>query len=192
MARPRTFDEERVLTAAMETFWRLGYDGTSTRDLSAGTGLGPSSLYNAFGDKRSLYLRALRHYHETSTAEQVALLQGPGPVKDRLRRLMVRAVDADLDEAGRRGCFTINAAVEAASDDRDVRDLAARSFDQVADALHAALSDGRRTGEIRAAGDLRTLARRIQSTYYGLRVLGRIQRDRQVLLDTVESTLADL
>lgn len=192
MARPRAFDEERVLTSAMETFWRLGYDGTSTRDLCASTGLGPSSLYNAFGDKRSLYLRALDRYHETSTAEQVALLQGPGPVKDRVRRLMVHAVDADLDEAGRRGCFTINAAVEAAADDQDVRDLAARSFDQVADALRAALSEGRRTGEIRAAGDLHALARRVQSTYYGLRVLGRVQRNRQALLDTVESALADL
>ncbi|MEU9853546.1 TetR/AcrR family transcriptional regulator [Streptomyces sp. NPDC047974] len=192
MARPRQFDEESVLTAAMETFWRLGYEGTTTRDLCAGTGLGPSSLYNAFGDKRSLYLRALGRYHESRTAEQVALLQGPGPVKDRLRRLMVGAIDEDLDEAGHRGCFTMNAAIEASTHDQDVRDLAARSFDQVANALCAALAEGRRTGEIRAAGDLRALARRTQSTYYGLRVLGRVQRDRQALLDTVESTLADL
>ncbi|MFE9043376.1 TetR/AcrR family transcriptional regulator [Streptomyces sp. NPDC007818] len=192
MARPREFDEQRALTAAMETFWSLGYEGTSTRDLCASTGLGPSSLYNAFGDKRSLYLRALGRYHETSTAEQVALLQRPGPVKERLRRLMVHAVDADLDEAGRRGCFTINAAVEAPVHDQEVRDLAARSFDQVADALRAALAEGSRTGEIRASGDLRALARRVQSTYYGLRVLARVQRDRQALLDTVESTLADL
>ncbi|MEU9865449.1 TetR/AcrR family transcriptional regulator [Streptomyces sp. NPDC047971] len=192
MARPREFDEERALRAAMEAFWRLGYEGTSTRDLCAGTGLGPSSLYNAFGDKRSLYLRALNLYHETNTAEQVALLQGPAPVKDRLRRLMVQAVDTDLDESGHRGCFTINAAVEASAHDQDIKDLAARSFDKVADALYTALSHGRHAGEIRADGDLHALARRIQSTCYGLRILARVHRDRRVLLDTVESTLASL
>ncbi|MFI6419316.1 TetR/AcrR family transcriptional regulator [Streptomyces sp. NPDC050842] len=192
MARPREFDEERVVTAAMETFWRHGYEGTSTRDLCDSTGLGPSSLYNAFGGKRPLYLRALDRYYETSTAEQVALLQGPGPVKNRLRAMMLHAVDADLDEADGRGCFAINAAVEASGPDQDVRDAVQRSFDRVENELYAILTAGRHSGEIRSTGDLRALARRVQSTYYGLRVLGRVQRNRQALLDTVDSTLADL
>ncbi|MFE2555662.1 TetR/AcrR family transcriptional regulator [Streptomyces sp. NPDC059352] len=216
MARPREFDEDRVVTAAMETFWRHGYEGTSTRDLCESTGLGPSSLYNAFGGKRPLYLRALDRYYETSTAEQVAFLRGPGPVRDRLRAMMVHAVDADLgtdggtdpdtdlgtdggtdpdadpDGGDRRGCFAINAAIEATAPDEDVREAVRRSFDRVESELYAILTAGRHSGEIRATGDLHALARRIQSTYYGLRVLGRIQRDRQALLDTVESTLADL
>ncbi|MEU3744954.1 MULTISPECIES: TetR/AcrR family transcriptional regulator [Streptomyces] len=192
MARPREFDEERVVTAAMETFWRHGYEGTSTRDLCDSTGLGPSSLYNAFGGKRALYLRALDRYHQTGTAEQIALLQGPGTVKDRLRAMMIHAVDADLDEAEGRGCFAINAAVESAAPDEDVREVVRRSFDRVETELYAILAAGRHSGEIRSTGDLRALARRLQSTYYGLRVLGRIQRDRQALLDTVESALADL
>ncbi|MER6995383.1 TetR/AcrR family transcriptional regulator [Streptomyces sp. NPDC000410] len=196
MARPREFDEHHVISAAMETFWRRGYEGTSTRDLCDSTGLGPSSLYNAFGGKRPLYLRALNQYYETSTAEQVALLQRPGPVKDRLREMMIHAIDADLgadlDGTDRRGCFAINAAVEASGSDQEVREAVRRSFDRVENELYAVLTAGRHTGEIRPTGDLRSLARRIQSTYYGLRVLGRVQQDRQVLLDTVDSTLADL
>ncbi|MEU7283211.1 TetR/AcrR family transcriptional regulator [Streptomyces sp. NPDC045431] len=192
MARPRQFDEDRVVTAAMETFWRHGYEGTSTRDLCDSTGLGPSSLYNTFGGKRLLYLRALNRYYETSTAEQIALLQRPGPVKDRLREMMIHAIDADLDETDRRGCFAINAAIEAAGLDQDIREAVRRSFDRVEDELYAVLTAGRHTGEIRATGDVRALARRIQSTYYGLRVLGRVRDDRQALLATVDSTLADL
>ncbi|WP_409060267.1 TetR/AcrR family transcriptional regulator [Streptomyces sp. SYP-A7185] len=192
MARPREFDEDRVITAAMDTFWRHGYEGTSTRALCDSTGLGPSSLYNTFGGKRQLYLRALRRYHETSTAEQVAILRGEGTAKERLRDMMVHAVDADLDAADGRGCFAINAAVEIAGPDPEVKDAVRRTFDRVEEELRAVVAAGQHDGELRSTADARTVARRVQSTYYGLRVLARVQDDRQTLLDTVESTLADL
>ncbi|MFI1678390.1 MULTISPECIES: TetR/AcrR family transcriptional regulator [unclassified Streptomyces] len=192
MARPREFDEDRVVTAAMETFWRHGYEATSTRDLCDSTGLGPSSLYNTFGGKRQLYLRALRRYHDTATAEQVEILRGDGPAKERLRAMMMHAVDADLDETGTRGCFAVNAAMEAAGFDPEVREAVRRSFDRVEDELCAVVEAGRGAGEIRATGDARVVARRVQSTYYGLRVLSRVQDDREVLLATVDGALADL
>ncbi|MEV8017137.1 TetR/AcrR family transcriptional regulator [Streptomyces sp. NPDC086554] len=192
MARPREFDEDRVVTAAMETFWRHGYEGTSTRALCDSTGLGPSSLYNTFGGKRQLYLRALRCYYETSTAEQIEILRGAGPAKERLRDMMIHAVDADLDEADGRGCFAINAAVEIGGLDPEVKDAVRRSFDRVEEELRTVVETGRRSGELRSTGDALTVARRVQSTYYGLRVLARVQDDRQALLDTVESALAEL
>lgn len=192
MARPREFDEDRVVAAAMETFWRHGYEATSTRDLCDSTGLGPSSLYNTFGGKRQLYLRALRRYYDTATAEQVEILRGEGPAKERLRAMMIHAVDADLDATGARGCFAINAAVELAGLDPEVREAVRRSFDRVEDELCAVVEAGRGAGEIRAPGDARVVARRVQSTYYGLRVLSRVQDDREVLLATVDGALADL
>ncbi|MFF1692860.1 TetR/AcrR family transcriptional regulator [Streptomyces sp. NPDC058257] len=204
MARPREFDEDRVVTAAMETFWRHGYEGTSTRALCESTGLGPSSLYNTFGGKRQLYLRALRRYYDTITAEQIEILRGEGPAKQRLRDMMVHAVDADLDEADGRGCFAINAAVEIAGLDPEVKDAVRRNFARVEEELRAVVTAGRRTGELRSPADAGAdagadveadsvaVARRVQSTYYGLRVLARVQDDRQALLDTVDSTLAGL
>lgn len=192
MARPREFDEDRVVTAAMETFWRHGYEGTSTRALCDSTGLGPSSLYNTFGGKRQLYLRALRRYYETSTAEQIEILRGDGPAKERLRDMMIHAVDADLDEADGRGCFAINTAVEIGGLDPEVKDAVRRTFDRVEEELCGVVAAGVRTGELGSTGDPRTVARRVQSTYYGLRVLARVQDDRRVLLDIVENTLADL
>lgn len=192
MARPRKFDETHVLTAAMETFWRRGYEATSTRDLSGSTGLGQSSLYNAFGDKRELYLRALRHYYETYTAEQTAFLDRPGPVKDRLRDLMVRALDADLSDPDASGCFSINASVEKAHADDDVREEVRRHFTTVERALAEAIARGQRSGEISPERDAGTLARQVLSTYYGLRVLARIQKDRNALLSVVESAVSTL
>ncbi|GGR70174.1 MULTISPECIES: TetR/AcrR family transcriptional regulator [Streptomyces] len=192
MARPRKFDETHALTAAMETFWRRGYEATSTRNLSDSTGLGQSSLYNTFGDKRELYLRALRHYYETHTAEQTALLDRPGPVKERLRDLMVHAVDTDLADPEASGCFTINASVEKADSDDEVREEVRRHFTTVERALTETIARGQRSGEISPERSAGTLARQILSTYYGLRVLARIQKDRDALLGIVESTVSAL
>ena len=59
MARPREFDESAALDAAVDCFWREGYEATSVRDLAARMGITGTSLYNAFGDKRSLFRQAL-------------------------------------------------------------------------------------------------------------------------------------
>jgi TetR/AcrR family transcriptional repressor of nem operon len=54
MARPREFDDEAVLDAAIQCFWSRGYEATSVKDLIGKTGITAASLYNAFGDKRTL------------------------------------------------------------------------------------------------------------------------------------------
>lgn len=66
MARPRNFDESAVVMSAMATFWQLGYDATSIGDLEKTTGLSRISIYNTFGDKEGLFLRALDKYHATA------------------------------------------------------------------------------------------------------------------------------
>src|SRR5918994_56481 len=67
--RPRSFDTDQVVDAALELFWHQGYRGTSTRDLEAGLGIGQSSIYNAFGSKLRLLEAALDRYeHQISDA----------------------------------------------------------------------------------------------------------------------------
>ena len=62
MARTKDFDEDEVLTKAMNLFWLNGYNGTSMQDLVDGLGISRSSLYDTFGDKRSLFLKTLENY----------------------------------------------------------------------------------------------------------------------------------
>ncbi|WP_190127157.1 TetR/AcrR family transcriptional regulator [Streptomyces inusitatus] len=173
----------------MYAFWRQGYRATSTRDLSDCTGVGPSSLYNAFGDKRQLYLRALRHYYGTHTVMQTESLRVPGSARGRIRNLMVHAIDVDLSDDEPAGCFAINALMEMGHSDSDVNDELSRHFSAVEDALCETITEGKLSGEMGPGGDARVQARQVLSTYYGLRVLARIQKDRKALLDVVESAL---
>ena len=68
MARPKEFEPEQALDAAMNVFWRLGYEHTSLDALMQEMGIARQSLYDTFGDKRALYLRALAHYRDGNHA----------------------------------------------------------------------------------------------------------------------------
>jgi AcrR family transcriptional regulator len=75
MARPREFDEAAVLDAAIARFWQHGYEATSVRDLADEMNIAGASLYNAFGDKRTLYERALNRYLDQSLKRKTSLIR---------------------------------------------------------------------------------------------------------------------
>jgi len=60
--RPRAYDPEQALEAAMRTFWKSGYSGTSLDDLCAAMQMNRPSLYAGFGDKQHLYLQAMQRF----------------------------------------------------------------------------------------------------------------------------------
>ena len=76
MARPRSFDEDMVIKKALNIFWERGYESTSIRELEEATGLSRISIYNTFGDKEGLFLRALDLYHNNATRVYDRIAQG--------------------------------------------------------------------------------------------------------------------
>ena len=81
--RPKEFEHDEIVDAAMQVFWQLGYCATSIQDLVDGTGLSRSSLYNAFENKHGLYEHALRHYHDLTCL----LYTSPSPRDATLSRM---------------------------------------------------------------------------------------------------------
>jgi len=108
--RPRSFDEAEALDRAMRIFWAKGYTGTSYPDLEAATGLHRQSLRYAFGDKASLFRRAVEHYAETRLWTVLELLRRPGSVAGNIAAVFdIWAKDAD---AARQGCMMVNSLAE--------------------------------------------------------------------------------
>jgi TetR/AcrR family transcriptional repressor of nem operon len=167
MARPRQFDEDRVLDAVMETFWQHGYDGTSTQDLVDATGLGRGSLYAAYVNKDGLFAQALRRYQLRSRANADRLAGFASPLAG-LRDLLTRTIAADDH-----GCLATNSAIEMAHRDPQVAALVAESFRIITAGIAAAIARGQAIGEIRTAGDPAALALFVLTTMQGLRVLAR-------------------
>ena len=117
MARPREFDEAAALEAAMECFWRRGYEATSLRDLAGNMGLTAPSLYNAFGGKQALFARALERYLDRTTRARIKRLENSLPPKQAVHRFFAEIIERSVSDRERRGCFLINSALEIAPHD---------------------------------------------------------------------------
>ena len=125
MARPREFDETAVLEAAMNCFWTRGFEQTSVRDLAEQMGITGASLYNAFGDKRSLSRRAFVHYLEQPVHDRVARLEKLPPAQA-IRTFFHEIIERSVDDEQRRGCMLVNAALELAPYDPEFRRLVSK------------------------------------------------------------------
>ena len=91
--RPRAYQPEIALGKALDLFRKDGFAATSLDDLSAATGMNRPSLYGAFGDKRELYLAALRRYWELSHVAMEEALASDRTLREALRRLYRKALD---------------------------------------------------------------------------------------------------
>ncbi|GAB4583849.1 TetR/AcrR family transcriptional regulator [Nocardia sp. IFM 10818] len=189
MPRPKAFDPDRVVDAAMTAFWNKGYAATSAQDLVDTTGLGRGSLYNAFSGKHQLFLECLRRYESEWATTQVEVLRGGGPVRDRVRAVLMTVVDEETGAVpANRGCLAVNAAIELGGSDAEATALVRHTFNRMQDAFQEALERARRDGEIDADRKPAALAAYLLNAMYGLRVLGRTA-DRDTLTDIVETTM---
>jgi AcrR family transcriptional regulator len=89
--RPREFDRDRALQAAMLVFWRKGFFATSMTDLCEAMGIRSPSLYAAFGSKENLYVEAVEHYTKTVLPAAFGCLEGTGPARSCVENLLLAA-----------------------------------------------------------------------------------------------------
>ncbi|MFP8944448.1 TetR/AcrR family transcriptional regulator [Streptomyces fenghuangensis] len=190
MARPRTFDEEQALDAAMRTFWEKGYEATSTQDLCEATGLGRSSIYNTFKSKHDLFKRALSRYIDIMTSTQLAVLEdGRLSGADRIRTLLDMVVDSETEHRANGchlGCLTVNTTVELAARDSWAAEMLERDTARRLASLRAAIEAGQRDGSVASPRDAGALARFVNAAVGGMRVSSQGGADRTVLESIAE------
>jgi len=121
VGRPREFDVDQALNAAMEAFWAKGYEATSLSDLMSATGLHKGSIYQAFGGKHSLFIKALKRYLEDMRKGKNELLANAESPLAGLRAVAHGMVDIVDDSPCPKGCMAINALVELAPHDDEVQ-----------------------------------------------------------------------
>ncbi len=172
MGRPRKFVEADVLTLAGETFAKQGYGGTSVDDLARATGVGKQSLYNAFGGKRELFLKAL----SAKTAEAIALVdeelggEGSTPL-ERIKAQVLRMAITFSDPAPA-GFFVTKAAVEMADQDEEVARSALAAYEQLEAIYRQCIEDAQASGEVDRSANAGELAGFFVALTRGMEVLG--------------------
>jgi TetR/AcrR family transcriptional regulator, transcriptional repressor for nem operon len=120
MVGVRQFDEQEVIALALDVFWRKGLHDATMQDLAAATGVQRGSLYNAYGDKEAIFLRAFDQYAE-QFLETAAQALAEGDAAERLRTFFDVIIVNMTSGSPSRGCLTTRTALDAAISSEDVR-----------------------------------------------------------------------
>ena len=189
MARPREFDEEMVLALAVEQFWERGYEATSIRDLAQAMGLTTASIYNAFGDKRAVYRRALDFYVARSFMERVGRFE-PKPPRDAIRAFFSEIIARSLSDTKRKGCMLVNSALEVAPHDEEFQRVVGGVLIQVEGFFLRCVTRGQEDGTISRRQEASDLSRTLLATLLGVRVLARARPEKELLEGLVRPIFA--
>ncbi|MEO3402459.1 TetR/AcrR family transcriptional regulator [Mucilaginibacter sp. CAU 1740] len=192
MARSKDFDEEEVLGKAICIFWNKGYNGTSMQDLVDGLGISRSSMYDTFTDKHTLYIKALESYQKKADEQVCNIIKTNGSAKAAIKKLLELTVEDLIKDDQQKGCFMVNAEIEAASHDDNVKEIICKSVQLMENAFHYAIKNGQESGEITLGQDARALARFISNTIKGLQVSAKTIKEKAFFDDIIQTTLSVL
>ena len=190
MARPREFEEEEVLDAAIECFWRRGLEATSVRDLAEATGVNQPSLYNAFGDKRALFAQALERYATRSMRERIERLEQMHAPKEAIRAFFRELVSRTLSDPDHRGCLIVNSALEVAPHDAELKAVIASYLGEIEAFFRRCLERLKESSNLSTSLDPRDTARLLLGVLLGVRVAARAKPERALLEGMVRPALA--
>ncbi len=178
--RPRKYDPDTALEAALRLFWRNGYTATSLDDLAAAMRMNRPSLYAAFGDKEALYLKALERFAARAEARYAAAL-APRGTGDDVGRQLARYFDVAVElysaegRDGASGCMVLSTA-PAESTCEASRELASATVAAIDGQLLRALEGARERGELRPGTNLPTLAAALAAVLHSLSLRARCGR----------------
>lgn len=190
MARPKEFDEAVALDAAIQCFWARGYEATSVRDLSVAMGISGASLYNAFGDKRLLYRRALDRYVERGFCDRVRRFESALEPRAALAAFFDEIITLSLADAQHKGCLIVNSAVELGPHDAEFQVALTAVLSDMEHFFLRCIKAGQDSGSIGSATPAEDLARMLLGLLMGLRVLARARPEPELLHGLLRPAMA--
>jgi TetR/AcrR family transcriptional repressor of nem operon len=192
MARLKAFDEDRALDQAVDCFWLRGYEATSVRDLAGAMGIGGTSLYNAYGDKRALFRRSLERYAERSMRERIARLEAAHKPKEAIAAFVAEIIDRSLKDPDRKGCLLVNSALDVAPHDAEIGRVVGGYLDEIRDFFRRNIEAARRSGQLPRRIDAEEMADHFLGVIAGIRVLARTGARRRQLESIARPALESL
>ena len=180
MARPKEFNQDSALSEAIRLFSRQGFAATSTNDLMRAMGVGRQSMYDTFGDKRALFLKALEVYVTESVHAIRVELEKPGSALSSVQNALVTFAERD-DLSSAEGCMGLNAISEFGKRDPAVTRLTRKAARVQRQALMLALTRAKTQGELDPDADLQSMADFFEGTLAGIRMAAKAGKSRRAL-----------
>lgn len=193
--RPRVFDKEQALDAALVVFWRNGYQAASLAELTQAMGISKPSLYTAFGNKEQLYLAALERYREQQLSKHAEALAAETDLKNALRAFLRSVATMLTAPELPGGCMVVNSAVACDLSALPQRVVAAigKTVDESSfDLLKTRLQQALQQRHLPEATSVEQLADYFTAMMCGMAVMSKVGVTAERLFDTIEQALCVL
>lgn len=184
--RPRSFDRDEALDAAVLVFWDKGYDGASIEDLTRAMGINRPSLYSTFGKKQELFMQAIDRYAATHGNRAFSALQVESDTRMAVERFFQASIECATQVGKPRGCLINTVATEAAEGDPDLRHKLSKMFSRTDIALARHLR-ANQVGDASNIHEPETLARLAHSLTHSIMTRARAGASRSELSDIADS-----
>ena len=186
--RPLSFDRDAALQQAMLLFWRHGYEATSLHDLTESMGVSPPSIYTAFGDKKRLFLEAVRRYLSGPITSESIIATAP-TARQAARGLLHAATIGFTGTDTPPGCLLASSAISCSTAATDVKEELAAIRRQIEARLRARMERGIEDGELPEGSDADALAAHIMAVIQGMSTLARDGASREKLARVADIAL---
>ncbi|MBX7489639.1 TetR/AcrR family transcriptional regulator [Qipengyuania sp. GH25] len=185
--RPREFDTELALGAALRVFWAKGYEGASLSDLTDEMGITRPSLYAAFGNKEALFRQALDLYERDKLTYIGDAIEAP-TARGVAERLLMGSVDA-ATTGDCKGCMGVIASVACQSVEPSIRDDVNARAESSRRAIIARMQQAIDAGEFGVATEAEAITRYLLAIMQGISVQAQSGASREELLQVADSAL---
>ncbi len=190
MPRVKLFDENEVLTKAMNLFWKQGYAATSVQDLVAHLRINRASLYDTFGDKEELFKKSFELYRKNSMDRIRQLFDDQPNVKEGFSELFNHAIKEAVSDKDRKGCFAVNNTTELIPNNESFQEILSSNKQDFENLFYEYLKKGQDSGQLKEIKDLWSLASFLFITYNGILVISKIEPNKKELTNSVSIALS--
>ena len=169
----KDFDVDAAVDCAMKVFWAKGYEPTSISDLTEAMQINKGSLYNAFGSKKALFMRALLKYdreNRQAALKQLEAMDNPVAAIRTLFDSLIAESEADVE---RKGCLLVNTALDLPNQSEEVQRMVTAALEDFEQFFLRTIERAQERGEVPAKLDAREAAKSLLTQVVGLRVLAR-------------------
>lgn len=183
--RPREFDTDTALDAAMALFWRYGYEGTSVAELAEAAGVNAPSLYAAFGNKEELFRKVVDRYIEKPASYLMRATEEPTA-----RRVAEKALVSAIDMVAQRdhpdGCLLVQSALACGPQAESIRKELSRRRSAAEMMVRRRFDRAVAEHDLPPNADTAQLARYLMTIIWGLSVQAAGGASREQMLDVVD------
>lgn len=181
MSRTKVFDEDKALEAAMFLFWEMGYEATSMHELEKSMGLKRSSIYNAFGNKRSLFQQALNRYLNIVLKQFLTVLEEASTTSEAIRGVLNEVISLHFNKNHPGGCMVVLSLLESQQHDEKTKVMLDSALKQLNKAIVKRLEQGVKDGDIRSDFESRIVGDQVTALITGMIVMAKANFQKKEL-----------